>query len=60
MRYVVFTKFWHENSCGEQGEGPWVRRSTHNTREEAEAAARKLAEWKGTYGTWVEVREVKE
>lgn len=51
--YRVWTKFWTENSIGEQTEGPWVPREVFCTRWRAEE---KAAEYRSHGGCWAEVR----
>ena len=53
--WIVLTKYWHENSIGEQGEGPWIERSRWPTKAEAEAEAAKLRTYRASGGTWASV-----
>lgn len=58
MPFQVYTKDWHENAFGEQGEGPWVARELVETEDEAKKVAvrhrviREETESGGAYGTW--------
>lgn len=57
MMWVVKTKFWTENGCGEQTHGPIVERGHHDSKIKADE---EVLEWEkqrgpnhGTY-TWCE------
>lgn len=57
MKYRVWTKYWTENSCGEQSEGPWFSRGVFAVKEDAEFEARGLREWREDGGTFAKVEE---
>ena len=63
MKYKVYLQYWHENSIGEQSEGPCLLQGTFETETEAEALANKLREENprhdigsgGEAGAWVTI-----